>query len=101
MRHPAGRSGGLRGNALADTPVVPYAGAVPDGGRQGSRRRRPSPAPLVSWPRTPPFQGGGTGSNPVGGTVGHMAGTDGPVEQPVSSPPCQGGGRGFKSRQDR
>ena len=38
---PGGR--GLRGvrrgrgaNALACTPVVPYAGAVPDGGRQGS-----------------------------------------------------------------
>ncbi len=30
-----------------------------------------------------------------------VAGTDGPVEQLVSSPPCQGGGRGFKSRQDR
>ncbi len=35
------------GNALAGVPVVPYAGAVPDGGRQGSRRRRPSSAPIV------------------------------------------------------
>ena len=26
---------------------------------------------------------------------------DGPVEQLECSPPCQGGGRGFKSRQDR
>ena len=25
------------------------------------------PAPIVQWPRTPPFQGGDTGSNPVGG----------------------------------
>jgi hypothetical protein len=31
-----GVSRGPGGNALARTPVVPYAGAVPDGGRQGS-----------------------------------------------------------------
>ena len=26
-------------------------------------------APIVQWPRTPPFQGGNTGSNPVGGAT--------------------------------
>src|SRR5690606_18242752 len=30
-------------------------------------------APIVQWPRTPPFQGGNTGSNPVGGAQGIRA----------------------------
>ena len=61
-------------------------------------------APIVQRPRTPPFQGGNTGSNPVGG-----ANTAAPrcrcVEVPWCSlectPACQAGGRGFKSRRDR
>ena len=28
------------------------------------------PALIVQWPRTPAFQAGNTGSNPVGGTLG-------------------------------
>lgn len=75
-------------------------------------------APIVQRPRTPPFQGGNAGSNPVGSTqytasddnriparvadIGLEAGTQqGPVAQLVSAPPCHGGGRGFKSRQGR
>ena len=33
--------------------------------------------------------------------AGPKASEHGPVEQLECSPPCQGGGRGFKSRQDR
>src|SRR5213080_4809063 len=44
-----------------------------------------------------PFQGGDTGSNPVGGTQPERSGG---AAWPCS-PPCQGGGRGFESRPDR
>src|ERR1700733_8093318 len=32
----------------------------------GSFRAGPPSVPVVQWPRTPPFHGGNTGSNPVG-----------------------------------
>src|SRR5699024_12359242 len=64
------------------------------------KRRQERQAPIVSRPRTPPFHGGGTGSNPVGGTE-VIPQQIGPVAQLVSAPPCHGGGRGFKSRQGR
>ena len=42
-------------------------------------------APIVQWPRTPPFQGGNTGSNPVGGATPGSPhggqGNSGPVVQ--------------------
>src|SRR6187200_1842824 len=53
-----------------------------DAGSGGTLSR---PAPIVQRPRTPPFQGGNTGSNPVGGASpgpprgGH--GNSGPVVQ--------------------
>src|SRR5699024_8270489 len=63
-------------------------------------RRQERQSPIVYRPRTPPFHGGGTGSNPVGGTE-VIPPLNGPVAQLVSAPPCHGGGRGFKSRQGR
>ena len=30
--------------------------------------------PVVQWPRTPPFHGGNTGSNPVGDAISQLAG---------------------------
>ncbi len=37
----------LRGFALPGGPVVPYAGAVPDGGRQGFTAAKAVMAPIV------------------------------------------------------
>ena len=99
---PAGMTRPARLSALLKlTPVVPYAGAVPDGGRQGSRRRRPSgPHRLVAQGHRP-FKAAARVRIPLGAPLASLVSTQGPVEQSVSSPPCQGGGRGFKSRQDR
>src|SRR5881398_288128 len=44
-----------------------------------------------------PFQGGDTGSNPVGGT--NRIGSRGVARS--NTPPCQGGERRFKSGRDR
>src|SRR5664280_1885860 len=54
-------------------------------------------------PRTPPFQGGNTGSNPVGGAVCPSALLlVGDLWCSLEcTPACQAGGRGFKSRQVR
>ena len=41
------RVGAVRPIALPGAGFVPYAGAVPDGGRHGLRRRGPSQAPIV------------------------------------------------------
>jgi hypothetical protein len=43
-----------------------------------------------------PFKAAARVRIPLGARTAH-----GPVEQLECSPPCQGGGRGFKSRQDR
>src|SRR5215216_525211 len=49
---------------------------------------------------TPPFQGGDADSNSAGGTGSdHHTWSRGAAW--LCSPPCQGGGRGFKSRRDR
>src|SRR5581483_10479657 len=58
-------------------------------------------APIVQWPRTPPFQGGNGDSNSPGGTRRHPPSTLVLWCSLECTPPCQGGGREFKSRQDR
>ena len=91
---------------------VRYASAVPDGRSARARCRSTGRVLIVQRPRTPPFQGGYAGSNPVGGTAPRHSthGTarsstvwtlPGPVAQLVSAPPCHGGGRGFESRRGR
>jgi hypothetical protein len=105
---PAPTSGSATGSSHADRPVVPGSGrratprytlsAAPPG------RYAAGTAPIVQWPRTPPFQGGNTGSNPVGGT--HHGTTDNYrscARRGVrpSSPPCQGGDRGIEARRAR
>src|SRR6202034_3368512 len=68
--------GGIRSAASAGTgrpvPESRRRNSRPPGGGKwaGSVARSNVLAPIVQWPRTPPFQGGNTGSNPVGGAVG-------------------------------
>ena len=38
---------------------------APGGGNRDIARLRRGKDPIVQWPRTPPFHGGNTGSNPV------------------------------------
>ena len=43
--------------------------------------------PVVQWPRTPPFHGGNTGSNPVGDAnkIKHLAQTPQSYRRPITS----------------
>ena len=43
--------------------IPPGSTIIPGAGRSGAVMTRPH---RLAWPRTPPFQGGDTGSNPVG-----------------------------------
>ena len=75
----------------------------------GSPRRRAPRVTAAKAVRPPsssglghrPFKAAARVRIPLGALLTHPVSTHGPVEQLVSSPPCQGGGRGFKSRQDR
>jgi hypothetical protein len=55
--------------------------------------------PSSSGPGRRPFKAVARVRIPLGARPGNTG--SGPVEQLECSPPCQGGGRGFKSRQDR
>ncbi len=75
----------------------------------GSPRRRAPRVTAAKAVRPPsssglghrPFKAAARVRIPLGAPLASPASVQGPVEQSVSSPPCQGGGRGFKSRQDR
>ena len=55
--------------------------------------------PVVKWPKTPPFHGGYSGSNPDGVTTFSFG--DGPLAQLVRAPACHAGGRGFEPHPGR
>ena len=59
------------------------------------------PPSSSSGPGRRPFKAVARVRIPLGARCSKRSNQQGPVEQLECSPPCQGGGRGFKSRQDR
>lgn len=70
---------------------------------RSSRSQPESHAPIVSWPRTSPFQVTARVRIPLGVPRQFFQVTPdpGPVVKLQFTPACQAGGRGFESRRDR